>query len=110
MSDDDLRRYYESKQLKNSGVALVFAVILGLFGLMGIGHIYIGKVGKGIAYLISGLIILPVGFGLMAFFSTMTFVIAIIIYLIVFIHQILSVRDYCNQFNEYFIRTKRQLW
>lgn len=108
MSDDDVRKYYENKQLKNNGVAIVFAVILGLFGLMGIGHIYIGKTGKGIAYLISGLLIL----GISIILSQLSFfiVISIFIYLIVFIHQILSVRDYCNKFNDYFIRTKRSLW
>jgi len=109
-NDDDIRKYYESKQLKNNGVALVFAVILGLLGFMGIGHIYIGKVGKGLAYLISGFIVLGGGFTLTMFLSIMTFVIGMMIFIILFIHQILSVRRDCNKFNDYFIRTKKKLW
>ncbi len=109
-NDDDIRKYYENKQLKNNGVAIVFAIILGLFGLMGIGHIYIGKIRKGIAYLISGFILLFMSVGLIPFMSSMIVVVVIFIYIIVFIHQILSVRNYCNKFNEYFIRTKRKLW
>ena len=108
--DDDIRKYYENKQLKNSGVAIVFAIILGFLGLLGIGHIYIGKTRKGIGYLISGLIVIPICLSTTVIFSWMVIFIGIFIYFIVFIHQILSVRDYCNKFNEYFIRTKRQLW
>ncbi len=41
-------------QYKSPGVAVVLALILGVFGLMGIGHIYVGKVSKGLSLLIIG--------------------------------------------------------
>ena len=41
---------------KSEGVAVVLALILGIFGLWGVGHMYAGKVGKGIVLLIVGLI------------------------------------------------------
>jgi len=110
MSDDDVRKYFESKQLKNNGIAIVFALILGLLGLMGIGHIYIGKIGKGIAYLFLGLFLLIISVPLSMVFSTAATVIAIFIYLIIFVGTIVSVNADCNQFNEYFVRTKKRLW
>jgi len=40
---------------KSPGAAALIAFIGGIFGLPGIGHIYIGKLGKGIGILILGL-------------------------------------------------------
>jgi hypothetical protein len=42
---------------KSPGTAALIAFIGGIFALLGIGHIYVGKVGKGIGILISGIII-----------------------------------------------------
>jgi len=42
---------------KNTGVAAVLALVLGIFGLMGVGHIYVGKIGRGIVLLIVGIIL-----------------------------------------------------
>jgi len=44
-------------ETKSPGVAAVLALVLGLFGLWGIGHIYVGKIGRGILLLVGGLII-----------------------------------------------------
>jgi len=41
---------------KSEGEAVLLALILGLFGLWGVGHMYAGKVGKGIVLLVAGLI------------------------------------------------------
>jgi TM2 domain-containing membrane protein YozV len=110
MSDDDVKRYYESRQLKNNGVALVFAIILGFFGLLGIGHIYIGRVGKGIAYLISGFIVLGFGVMLASVLSYMGLIFGVALFIILLINSIFGVRKSCDEFNEYFIRTKKRLW
>ena len=63
--------YQRPPQWKSEGVTIILTVILGLFGLGGIGHMYIGKIGKGIAILIVGIILLVVvvvtmGIGLIA--------------------------------------------
>lgn len=41
-------------QNKNPGTAVLIALIAGFFGFQGIGHMYIGKTGKGIGLLIIG--------------------------------------------------------
>jgi TM2 domain-containing membrane protein YozV len=43
---------------KSMGVTIVLTVVLGFFGLGGIGHIYLGKIIKGIVILIVGIILL----------------------------------------------------
>ena len=55
------------KHYKSEGITLVLSIVLGLMGLMGIGHIYVGKVKRGIIILIAGLFIwvivfIPIGF------------------------------------------------
>ncbi len=41
---------------KSPGTAAVLAGLLGAFGIMGIGHFYVGRIGKAIGLLVSGLI------------------------------------------------------
>ena len=41
-------------ETKNSGFAAVLALLLGFFGLWGVGHIYVGKLTKGIVLLALG--------------------------------------------------------
>ena len=45
---------------KTPGTATLIAFIGGIFALPGLGHIYVGKVGKGFGILISGVIIIYV--------------------------------------------------
>src|SRR5688572_23851644 len=47
----------EQLPYKSPGTAALIAFIGGIFGLQGIGHMYVGKVGKGIGILIAGIII-----------------------------------------------------
>ena len=42
---------------KNSGTALVLAGVLGILGICGIGHFYVGKIGRGVVILIVGLVL-----------------------------------------------------
>jgi len=56
---------------KSMGVTIVLTVVLGFFGLGGIGHLYLGKIIKGIVILIVGIILLVItiftmGIGLIA--------------------------------------------
>ncbi len=43
--------------MKSAGVAAVLALILGIFGLMGIGHLYVGKLTRGFIILAAGLVL-----------------------------------------------------
>lgn len=44
---------------KDPSVVLILAVVLGLIGIMGVGHLYLGKVARGIVFLILGLAVIP---------------------------------------------------
>ena len=41
-------------QQKDTGITLLFGVLLGLFSIMGVGHLYIGKKKRGIAIMLGG--------------------------------------------------------
>jgi len=44
-------------ETKNTGVTAVLALVLGFFGLWGVGHIYVGKLTKGIVLIIIGIFV-----------------------------------------------------
>lgn len=44
-------------ETKNTGLAAVLALVFGVFGLWGVGHIYVGKIGRGLAILVLGIIL-----------------------------------------------------
>lgn len=47
---------------KNPGLAAVLAIVLGIFGIWGIGHIYVGKLTRGIVLLVVGILVVVIGF------------------------------------------------
>jgi hypothetical protein len=122
---------YNSYHTRVLGTAALIAFIGGIFGLPGIGHIYVGKVAKGIGILILGLILYAVlaislfsipflvmpgefnstsnvssigtgGAGIMAIFA--------ILYLIFFIWQIFNARKLARKFNEIVRTTHKEPW
>ena len=65
---------------KSMGVTMVLTVVLGFFGLGGIGHLYLGKIIKGIVLCIVGIILLIItiftmGMGIFALIPFAIFVI-----------------------------------
>lgn len=86
-------------QMKSESVTLVLSILLGLFGLSGIGHMYAGKVGKGAGILILGLALVIIGVATVAFFVGYIF---LIVYLVVFIWQIIDSKKICQKYNEYY--------
>jgi TM2 domain-containing membrane protein YozV len=110
------------KHYKSEGITLVLSIVLGLMGLMGIGHIYVGKVKRGIAILIGGLFIwvivfIPIGFLsvleesqelseeeiMTQLFGPMigALIIGAIAGFALFIWQILNARSLCRDYNLY---------
>ena len=87
---------------KNEGTALILSIILGILGICGIGQIYAGKVGRGVAMLIVGIIVLIIGFATMG--------IGLIAYLGFFIWQIFDTKNLCREYNEYFSQNGRPPW
>lgn len=116
---------------KSPGTAALIAFIGGIFALPGIGHIYVGKVGRGIGILILGLIlyalsvatISSVGFlasleqpnsaseyasaGIGAIAMMLVFNIA---YIVLFIWQIFNARKLAKKFNELVKSTGKEPW
>ena len=121
----------ETLPYKSPGTAALIAFIGGIFALPGIGHIYVGKVGRGIGILILGLIlyalsvatIFSVGFlasleqpnsapeyasaGIGAIAMMLVFSIA---YIVLFIWQIFNSRKLAKKFNELVKSTGKEPW
>lgn len=105
---------------KNPGTAALIAIIGGIFGFPGIGHIYVGRIARGILILISGIILFvlgliaifagaalgPAGFAAGAVFGF----IFIIIYVVIWIWQIFDARSLAKQFNEQVKATGKEPW
>ena len=87
---------------KDESTTLILSIILGLIGLPGIGHMYVGKVGMGVGILIGSWILIVIGVMTMGF--------GLIIYLILFIWQIFNSRNLCRQYNQYLSQNGRPPW
>ena len=116
---------------KNTGLAAVLALIPGIFGLWGVGHIYVGKIGRGILLLILGVLltwvarifILPFGVivgvisgaphgGPPGFFGGLlaTILIWLLICLAIFIWQIYDAYKLAKYYNEYVQQHGKAPW
>ena len=89
---------------KNEGTVLILAIILGLFALNGIGHLYLGKIARGVGLLIGSIVLLAIGFATL-FFGIGA--ILLIFYFILFIWQIIDARNICRQYNTHVQATGR---
>jgi hypothetical protein len=98
----------EQLPYKSPGTAALIAFIGGIFGLPGIGHIYVGKVGKGIAILATGIVLAVLSF--VTFWAVFTVVIFGIAYLILFIWQIFNARKLARKFNDAVKTTGKEPW
>ena len=89
-------------QYKNEGTGLILSIVLGLFCLNGIGQIYAGKVGRGIAIMVGSWVLIVVG--------VLTMGIGLIAYLAIFIWQIFDTKKLCREYNEFFSLNGRPPW
>lgn len=100
-------KYQRGPEWKSESTTLILSIILGIIGIQGVGHIYVGKVGKGIGILIVSIImfavgILTVGIGIGAIF--------LIIYIIMFFWQINNSRVLCKEYNDYLEKNGNTPW
>lgn len=117
----------KSKTPKNKNNATVLAVVLGILGLGGIGHIYIGKIAKGFGILISmitislvnvvsfflePLAIIDITWEVPGPFSFIELIIVLLAFvgLGIFIWQIIDVRKLVKKYNDHFSKTQENLW
>ena len=87
---------------KSEGTTLVLTIVLGLFGFGGVGHLYLGQLGKGIGILIVGIILLIV-----AIFS---YGIGLIILIPFAIWVIFDARKQCKYYNDYLEQNHKAPW
>ena len=92
---------------KTESTTLILAIVLGLFGLCGIGHMYVGRVGRGIGLLIGVLVLAIIGGATIWFGIGAIFLIGV---LILFIWQIFDARNLCREYNDYLSRNGRPPW
>ena len=96
---------------KSESTTLLLSIILGLFGVQGVGHLYVGKIGKGIAYLIGSLVLFGVAIGLIVtVVGAVIGVPLLVVYFVMFILQILDSRKLCRQYNDSLEATGHAPW
>lgn len=89
---------------KDEGTTIILAIILGLFGFNGVGHLYIGKIGKGVMILVISFILFFVGIATVFFGG----IILLIIHFVIFIWQIVDAKKLCRQYNYYMMTTGKE--
>jgi TM2 domain-containing membrane protein YozV len=101
---------------KSPGVALILGLIVGLF-LWGIGQIYVGKIMRGIIFLILGLIFAPLLYGIAVLGVIMTggigwIILPIlgIVFLILWIYQAFDAYKLAQEYNMHVRRTGMPPW
>jgi len=92
---------------KSEGTALILAIVLGFFGIAGIGQVYAGKLGKGLIILIVGIILYVVG--IVTLFIVVGFVL-LIIYIPLWIWSILDSRTLVREYNDYLEEHGKRPW
>jgi hypothetical protein len=116
---------------KSPGTAMLIALIAGIFGLLGIGHIYVGKLRRGILLLIGGLALMGlVAACMFSYNADMIYarygyysdndnsaggllflgIIFSLSYFALFVWQILDVRSSARKFNDLVKATGKEPW
>ena len=87
---------------KSMGVTMVLTVVLGIVGLGGIGHIYLGKIIKGIVLCIVGIILLV--------FTIITVLMGLVILIPFALIVIYDTYRLCKRYNNDLEQTGRPPW
>ena len=87
---------------KSMGVTMVLTVVLGIAGLGGIGHLYLGKIIKGIVLCIVGIILLAV--------TIMTVLMGLVILIPFALIVVYDAYRLCKRYNNDLEQTGRPPW
>ncbi len=105
------------KHYKSEGITLVLSIVVGLMGIMGVGHIYLGRVRRGLIILIVGVLIWGAVFVPVLFLGMLGELeedsvdpTAVIGMFILFIWQILNSHKLCKEYNEHFEEHGKPPW
>jgi len=122
------KKTFQLSNAKSEGTTLVLSIIVGLMGIMGIGHIYLGKTKRGIIILVIGifswsLLFVPTflvlgseipmdEYTLEKRLTDMISIIAIAIVGVIalFIWQIIDARRLCKKYNKYLLDHEQPPW
>jgi len=100
--------YYQNVvELKSEGTTLILSIVLGLSVVTGIGHMYVGKIGRGVVILIAGLVLGVTGWVTIWIGVGIIFLIG---FFILFIWQIFDSRNLCRQYNDYLSKNGKPPW
>ena len=92
---------------KNESTAILLAALLGLFVICGIGHFYVGKIGRGVGLLIVVLILDGIGWATVWLLIGIPF---LIVGFVIYIWHIFDARNLCREYNDYLSRNGRPPW
>lgn len=105
---------------KSPGTAALIAIIGGIFGFPGIGHIYLGKIAKGLVILFSGLILFVVALlvlfagafgGSAGIAAGTTIAIGLFIaYAVIWFWQIFNAHTLAKKYNEHIRVNGKEPW
>ena len=87
---------------KSMGVTIVLTVVLGIFGFGGIGHLYLGKIIKGIVLCIVGIILL--------LFTIMTVLMGLVVLIPFALIVVYDAYRLCKRYNNDLEQTGRPPW
>ena len=89
---------------KSETATLLCSIFGGLIGLQGIGYFYLGKIGKGIGYLIGSLALFIAAIVLITIPSPFMGIgaVCLVVYICMFVWQILDSWRLCRQYNDYY--------
>jgi len=126
--EEQQKTNFSIKKYKSEGTTLVLSIVVGLLGFLGVGHLYVGRVRRGVIILIIGLLswtalfIPMVMLGMLAELEEDTFdpeaVMGMLVgfmmvgigVLVLFIWQIFNSRKLCREYNEYLERHEKPPW
>jgi len=126
--EEQQKTNFSMKNYKSEGTTVVLSIVVGLLGFMGIGHLYVGRVRRGVIILIIGLLswtalfIPMVMLGMLAELKEDTFdpeaVMGMLVgfmvvgigVLVLFIWQIFNSRKLCKEYNEYLEQHGKSPW
>ncbi len=96
---------------KDRGVTLLLAILVGLIGFYGIGHVYLGRITRGVAILITDFV-----FTIIVIVSLVTFVLwplAVVFGLAslgLFVWQVIDANSLVNKYNKALEETGKSPW
>lgn len=108
---------YPAVQQKDPGIAAILALLAGIIGLMGMGHIYLGRITRGLIILVGGIVLWSLAFfflfagvfgptGILWIFS----LVCLIGVLVLLVWQVYDAHALAKQYNEVVQRTGHAPW